>query len=675
MQAQGLLFEFSDGGPMSKTNLSLFLSLAAIFLVHSGVLPAWSSDRVYRWIDENGVVVFSNTPPPEGTKAYNSDDPEFRRMMEQKAAQNARKSEDHQRHDPQGATLPVTSPSDPKQQQHWQKRENERKVCENFYENTLRIRKKDAQHLCARESLAAPISDPRFQECNQDIASLSDNNLNQLICYSVLSERADPLNESMKSCLTKTLLAVDPFFVFYEATSQSGWNSRLSKVVRDCRDISEQQRNGRHERTSPVIIERSYHFHSHNSVPTKEKTEDRLGGLSGVWFNSVQNKFFAVTDSQRTAYYFPFTWDLTSQYSRPQLMDAVKISNPKSKFPTDRFDLEDIIQLPNGNFIVTSEVDEDRDTSGTSSEPGGVVGFFSRIWRENKEKDKNRYLYITPIMEIGANGRLIKEIPIAEDLYPAEERFETTFDCTPMPSPPNSWTRPQQSRPPGPHGRGGSFFAPTAEVDPKDQPEDESPAPEPAPVERKTCTSVSYRKTKGFEHNQGIESLSYLQQTNEIFYATESPITQDKNSDTPFVRIYRQRLGQDLATQKYEKYPMTLQFGNGISAVLALDTQKVLVMERGFDSGRRETHIKIFLVDWTKKDSRGYLQKTLIEEMNNLKSQMPAGFQQFDNLEGMSLLSNTSTTLRLMLVSDNNMSSSQVTQFVILNIPKGMISN
>ena len=44
------------------------ISLILISLLLTGSL-AFAEDRVYQWTDENGVVIYSNQPPPPGTEA------------------------------------------------------------------------------------------------------------------------------------------------------------------------------------------------------------------------------------------------------------------------------------------------------------------------------------------------------------------------------------------------------------------------------------------------------------------------------------------------------------------------------------------------------------------------------------------------------------------------------
>jgi hypothetical protein len=183
---------------------------------------------------------------------------------------------------------------------------------------------------------------------------------------------------------------------------------------------------------------------------------------------------------------------------------------------------------------------------------------------------------------------------------------------------------------------------------------------------------VSYRKNKGFDHNKGLEALSYLESTDEVFYSTESSITQDKGGKTAYVRLYRQKLGQDQATRSYVKYPLTEKFDNGVSAILALDEERILVMERGFDRSEGITHIKLFVVRWTKLNASGQLVKKEVVELNQIRDQLPAGFRRFDNLEGMTVAGETPNDITLVLVSDNNFSDNQLTQVIAIRIPKSL---
>jgi hypothetical protein len=414
-------------------------------------------------------------------------------------------------------------------------------------------------------------------------------------------------------------------------------------------------------------------------------TSDQLGGLSGIWFSQQNQKFHLVSDSSRLAYMVDMTWTPEDNGSFPKIGTEIEIKNPDSKGAFERFDLEDIVQLQNGHFLVASEVDDgdrnEKESKGKS--------FFDRMFQTRKSEK----LSVTPLMELNAKGELLREIPLPDDLIPKVEEFVKQYECYKPPvysQSSNTKYSPPPTTKPGSSNIGGStttnprsagnelldFYdtakreasakAMVAELPP-------STTTTTLPPKPQICTSKELRQTRGFSENKGIEALSYLESTKEIFFGTEGPIVQDRSDSQKFVRIYRQLLGQENAAQKYVKYPLTRQFDNSMSALLPLDQNRLLVLERGFDDQKMETHVKIFLVNWASLDKEGYLNKTLIVEMNSLRDQLPAGFRKFDNLEGMTISGETVTDLTLVLISDNNFRDSQVSQIVALKIPKRLL--
>ncbi|MNL39491.1 hypothetical protein D3C87_1617720 [compost metagenome] len=118
---------------------------------------------------------------------------------------------------------------------------------------------------------------------------------------------------------------------------------------------------------------------------------------------------------------------------------------------------------------------------------------------------------------------------------------------------------------------------------------------------------------------------------------------------------------------------MDLYNDNGVPAILAMDSSRVLVLERGFDSVEREAVIRLYKVELANADKDGVLQKELIVDFKDLKPQFAAGFKKVDNFEGMALGPVRNGSQVIFLVSDNNFSSSQRTTFLALAIPQGAL--
>ena len=122
--------------------------------------------------------------------------------------------------------------------------------------------------------------------------------------------------------------------------------------------------------------------------------------------------------------------------------------------------------------------------------------------------------------------------------------------------------------------------------------------------------------------------------------------------------------------------------GNGVSEILPLSKNRILVMERAFDSSTRITSVRIYEVNlFGAKDIKHHqsvftlnklvpLKKTLLVNLNDLEHEFSAGFRLVDNFEAMTLgpkLPNGSASL--ILATDNNFRERQLTKILILALP------
>ncbi|MNT49727.1 hypothetical protein D3C72_1865990 [compost metagenome] len=138
--------------------------------------------------------------------------------------------------------------------------------------------------------------------------------------------------------------------------------------------------------------------------------------------------------------------------------------------------------------------------------------------------------------------------------------------------------------------------------------------------------------------------MTIIPGSDEVLFANESPLTQDRedhfwSKDEHYIRIYSVKMEawDKKAPTKYFKYKMDLYNDNGVPAILAMDSSRVLVLERGFDSVEREAVIRLYKVELANADKDGVLQKELIVDFKDLKPQFAAGFKKVDNFEGMAL--------------------------------------
>tara|TARA_Y100000780_G_C13695703_1_gene421768 strand:+ start:29065 stop:31668 length:2604 start_codon:yes stop_codon:yes gene_type:complete len=117
----------------------------------------------------------------------------------------------------------------------------------------------------------------------------------------------------------------------------------------------------------------------------------------------------------------------------------------------------------------------------------------------------------------------------------------------------------------------------------------------------------------GMQHNKGFESLSISPSKNSLFVANESTLSQDKKytwkDGNCRWRDCINFTGEAIRIAKYSKegttykekdqyfYVLDNEVDNGVSEVLALDENNLLVLERSWDNSRRKITAKIFHVN------------------------------------------------------------------------------
>ncbi|WP_338790980.1 esterase-like activity of phytase family protein [Bernardetia sp. MNP-M8] len=210
---------------------------------------------------------------------------------------------------------------------------------------------------------------------------------------------------------------------------------------------------------------------------------------------------------------------------------------------------------------------------------------------------------------------------------------------------------------------------------------------------------IDTTQNKGWYHNAAIESMTFSDNENKIWFLSETALQQDGEMTKNTEGIFPIRLiGLDRKTSNFEQefvylaepvakepIPQTAYGLNGIVEILEWKTDKnntqFLVLERSYSQGYQAdggTVVKLFLVE-TKNatDSKDIeslknlipnkdyipLKKTLISDLSKMN------LNHVDNIEGMTLgkmLANGNKTI--VFVSDNNFSPKQKTQFLVFEI-------
>ncbi len=210
----------------------------------------------------------------------------------------------------------------------------------------------------------------------------------------------------------------------------------------------------------------------------------------------------------------------------------------------------------------------------------------------------------------------------------------------------------------------------------------------------------------GVKENKAFEALSLDPEQANMYWATESSLHQDDSSERTavqnrqFIRITRQSIKNKAlrlkGVNKHQQYayPMDLfmekgnmQGTNGLTDFVALGNKKLITLERAYLkkkglSGDRKMDAnlaRLFLTDCSqasnvflkKSLNKGDFvacQKTMMADLSSLSSLSSLSKVKVDNMEGLALGPEISKgTYLLVLVSDNNFSSRQKTQFLFFH--------
>ena len=189
---------------------------------------------------------------------------------------------------------------------------------------------------------------------------------------------------------------------------------------------------------------------------------------------------------------------------------------------------------------------------------------------------------------------------------------------------------------------------------------------------------------KGPRRNGVLEGLCFDEAYKYLYASVEEPLYEDgpkaaTGDSAAWVRLIRFPLDQQSKIKQYAyridpvKWPPVPAGAfkvNGVSEILHAGRDRLIVMERSYSVGRTNSGIRLYLADLSKADDVGSIEglhqarfrpafKTLLIDLDTLGIEI-------DNLEGICwgpVLPGGKKTL--VLVSDNNFSKSQKTQFFI----------
>jgi hypothetical protein len=189
-------------------------------------------------------------------------------------------------------------------------------------------------------------------------------------------------------------------------------------------------------------------------------------------------------------------------------------------------------------------------------------------------------------------------------------------------------------------------------------------------------------QNKGLRNNLAIEGLTFSKDSKSLWLSAESALIEDgvpanANITSPVrfskINLMSGKLEKQLAylpDRTPTKPKLTDDFSeNGISEILMLANEKLLVLERSFTKGIGNS-IRLYEADFSAADCL-LLSETIPCDTKLAKKKLIADFSQFtidkiDNIEAMAWgkkLENGNKTI--IFVSDNNFSEKQITQILV----------
>jgi hypothetical protein len=193
---------------------------------------------------------------------------------------------------------------------------------------------------------------------------------------------------------------------------------------------------------------------------------------------------------------------------------------------------------------------------------------------------------------------------------------------------------------------------------------------------------------KGPRQNSVFEGLSYSDNYKTLFISVEEPCFEDGprasiSENNAYIRILKIDILSKINTAQYaykidpvahSPEPATAFSINGVSEILSIGNEKLLVVERSFSTGRQACTIKVFLTDL--KDATDIKNNTSLIENKVFKTAKKTLLLNMDdlgiyidNIEGITFgpdLPNGQKTL--LFVADNNFNPLQKSQLLLFEV-------
>ena len=508
-----------------------------------------------------------------------------------------------------------------------------------------------AAGLCESEDYAKLsetwLRNPSIRECQQTLRTALVSDLSLSLCAKYKNEFNEHRN-TLESCVKDGLEAAGAGFYRISLSDKMHSRPNLHRdaedsayyfLARDCLAGNTRRRSG-----GPISVIGQTVFNYQQQFSTtlangKNSSSVAFGGVSGCSFVAATQKFYCISDKKEDALIYVMKAEKgPNQFWHFYYLDSIhlnEIASHKHEYSTNFYgetvrrkditDFEDISVLADGSFLVSGELDD--------------------IPEAIRQDD------LDPLYHFAADGSFLNKVPISPDFVPKVEKVKIERKS-------KIWV---EDKTPEVKPALGRVFSDDAFPEAKGH------------YETQTEYTVEERQTKGIRANKGLEAMSVDPAKQNIFYTSEQGLVQNEKND---LLLVRQSMANPNDRQEFA-YTLEDEVDNGLSALLALDTNHLLGLERSYDSAKQRLTVKLFKITLDAQPDRHGKVRANKEELVNLKSLLPsfaAGFKRLDNFEALSFgPAIDSDSISLVLATDDNFSAVQTTIFLMLRVPRSLL--
>ena len=378
-----------------------------------------------------------------------------------------------------------------------------------------------------------------------------------------------------------------------------------------------------------------------------------IGGLSGVNYDAEAELLRFVSDDKTVPRIMVAKLGFNPQDGRISIRHQDPIFLPIDGEDHGKYhDNEDLLRLPNGNLLVSSEMDS-----------AGLL----QMAAENEGVSPHTSL----LREIDIAGENRGNWPMPPAYLSRRKAFHTKNHQRVWVNDPAPKKKITPLAPP-PKASEIDFIFPG--IAKKAVPAEGTPPT--GHWEEREVEVTDYRLTSGITPNAGFEALGISPDLEQIFVANEMPMIQDRRKDASSspLRLTLMDARNGGITRGVYGYPLENREDNGLVAMAPYSRRQFLALERAFDHQTATVSARIYDIDLsglTPGQTIPVSRKRLVVDLDSLLPEFAPGFRQIDNYEGMAFGPTLADGRRtLILVSDNNFNPAQRTSILFLALRK-----